>query len=307
MSSSIIQARKLSEIKEDYLIYHYTSPDVFVKILQDGLWATHTDFLNDDMEIKHGERLAELVFSAEPLKTVHKDIRKSLNNLDVYITCFAKEPDSLYQWKAYTPHGGFAIGFSRKELFEAANSKLLQEGTEERKMLDMHKAFATYNEISSEKSQFFFLEKCIYSPELIVKEMVDEVKNTAIQAPGMFDVASRELKRKYGILEVMDNFAFIPILKLLCCMAKNKTFHIESEERLICIGDKSLRKKVELIGNKPRIKIPCDPEDLRKMIKTVKVSPHGNRMRNFAFAEIFRDKYNLDFKIEHSYSSSNGE
>ena len=174
-------------------------------------------------------------------------------------------------------------------------------------MLDMHKAFATYNEISSEKSQFFFLEKCIYSPELIVKEIVDEVKNTAIQAPEMFDVASRELKRKYGILEVMDNFAFIPILKLLCCMAKNKTFHIESEERLICIGDKSLRKKVELIGNKPRIKIPCDPEDLRKMIKTVKVSPHGNRMRNFAFAEIFRDKYNLDFKIEHSYSSSNGE
>ena len=151
------------------------------------------------------------------------------------------------------------------------------------------------------------MEKCNYSSEEILAEIVEQIKHRYIQAPSLFNPECRDILDKYGALDAMDNFATVPIIKLLCSMTKNETFYIENEERLICIAQKSLRKNIELIGNKPRIKVPATAESLRKLIKQVIVSPHGNRKRNKYFAEIFRDKYNLNFEIKHSISSSNGE
>lgn len=303
----LTHARTVSDIGDDYLIYHYTSRDVFVKIMEEGLWATHTDFLNDDTEITHGNALAKNIFKSLHLDDHLRVLQENLNALDVYVTCFSREDDSLYQWKAYTPRGGFAIAFSRKELFSEINKFALSEENISKKQLNVKRAFAIHEDISSRDYLFFFLEKCIYSSERICAEIVEQIKNRYIQSPESFITECREILEKHGILNVMDNFATVPTMKLLCSIAKNKTFDIENEERLICIGNRTLRKNIELIGNKPRIKIPAQAENLRNLIKRVIVSPHGDRKRNKLFAEIFRDKHDLNFEISDSMSSSNGE
>ena len=49
----ITETNKLIPLGKDYQVWHYTSPDVFIKLLNNEIYATHFRFLNDDMEISY--------------------------------------------------------------------------------------------------------------------------------------------------------------------------------------------------------------------------------------------------------------
>lgn len=308
----IIDTLKSIETKEDDYIYHYTSPDVFAKILENGFYATHTDFLNDDTEVREGEYLASYIVNllTQKIKNIEisnywKDLKQNLNKLDVYVTCFTRQPDSLYQWKAYTPKGGFALGFSKNALFEtiplARNQNCSIKKQEDKNLV------VSNEDISTNEKLLFFFKKCHYSREKIFQDFFQLFKADITQDPVMLDNKVKNLLKKNGVFDVSVNFRIIPTIKLLFSMTKNPSFKIEDEERLICIGEKTLREKIELIGAKPRIKVPCDIKKLRNALKKVIISPHGNRKRNEIFASLLHDKYKLNFKTKHSSSSSNGE
>ena len=65
-----------------------------------------------------------------------------------------------------------------------------------------------------------------------------------------------------------------------------------------------MRMQIQLIGNKPRIRIPIP--GLAKCIKGVYVSPHGDAEQNYLLAEIARTCFGVDFEIQQSKSTFNG-
>ncbi|WP_172651147.1 DUF2971 domain-containing protein [Rhodococcus opacus] len=130
--------------KTPRLLYHYTSADALLSILQNQvLWATDTRYLNDTRELRHGSasminalRRAANQFNPGPKKTVTdaqtaqavtlRFTAKTLadgelfekNQLgDAYIACFCEDGDQLGQWRGYGANGGgFAIGFQTDAL-----------------------------------------------------------------------------------------------------------------------------------------------------------------------------------------------
>ena len=113
------------------LIYHYTSPQALLGILDsESIWATHYAFLNDRKEMlegceyfmlqwrtakeaNSGADFALLANLDSRINELIADIKEFKRN--IFIACFSKNPDSLYQWRSYCPPtGGFAIGINVK-------------------------------------------------------------------------------------------------------------------------------------------------------------------------------------------------
>lgn len=115
------------------VVYHYTSLDVLVKIIQSRqLWATNIGYLNDTSERSlylnlAKERLPELVReegnSAARLSfdsSAAGSLPYDENLMSLFVTSFTTEDDSLPQWRAYTPPGlGVQIGFKTDALKKA--------------------------------------------------------------------------------------------------------------------------------------------------------------------------------------------
>ncbi len=102
------------------VIYHYTSNDVFVKIL-DGksLRMSSRHHLNDSME---GEQFFSLLKTHpnQPNEANIDVIRHTLDPLECFVTCFSSERDLLSQWRGYARNGtGVAIGFKKEDILQA--------------------------------------------------------------------------------------------------------------------------------------------------------------------------------------------
>jgi hypothetical protein len=114
-------------------VYHYTTGESFVKIIQSGeLWSTQAACLNDTTELTYAtEELrkrvnAKLCGSHNPaIKPVLTWISEALSNpgsevSPVFVSCFSEQRDSLSQWRAYSGgEGGYAIQFDSEKLYEA--------------------------------------------------------------------------------------------------------------------------------------------------------------------------------------------
>lgn len=100
----------------DY-IYHYTSNDVLVKILErKSLRLSTHNYLNDAMEGKQFYKLLEKHPSQPGIEKI-EIIEQALSPFELFVACFSSECDSLSQWRAYAGNGeGVAIGFSTKAI-----------------------------------------------------------------------------------------------------------------------------------------------------------------------------------------------
>lgn len=102
------------------VIYHYTSNDVLVKILEFGtlrLSAKH--HLNDSME---GEQFFTLLGTHDnnPDAARLASVRRALEPFEFFVTCFSSCGDRLSQWRGYASNGsGVAIGFKRAAIVNA--------------------------------------------------------------------------------------------------------------------------------------------------------------------------------------------
>jgi hypothetical protein len=114
------------------IIYHYTSQDGLVKILNTKvLWASHILYLNDHKEFQHAFELTKEKLEGA-LSNCKSTVRRATlkrchEELDHFETCaafvasFSEDGDLLSQWRGYGGDGnGFAIGFDRFILDELA-------------------------------------------------------------------------------------------------------------------------------------------------------------------------------------------
>ena len=121
----------LSRIPPDAL-YHYTTQSGFLGIVRNKeIWATHTQYLNDQSEYLHALRIVREEIDAVTKATNdsrHKALLKDMaldvegiESMNVCVCSFSEDNDSLPQWRAYSgTTSGFAIGFTGKFLAEVA-------------------------------------------------------------------------------------------------------------------------------------------------------------------------------------------
>ena len=103
------------------VLWHYTTPAGLIGILKQGaLRATGLAFLNDTSEGRYLnelilEQLSEMT-SGEGLPVFRTVFEEQMRELGV--VCMCENGDLLSQWRGYSTGGGFAIGFSCKELLD---------------------------------------------------------------------------------------------------------------------------------------------------------------------------------------------
>lgn len=111
-------------------LYHYTTQSGFLGIIKSKeIWATHTQYLNDQREYLHAleivreeiEAVREVTTDSRH-KALLKDMADDVNGIEsmnICICSFSEDKDSLSQWRAYSAaSSGFAIGFTGKLLAE---------------------------------------------------------------------------------------------------------------------------------------------------------------------------------------------
>ena len=316
------EKKKLIPLDKDYLAWHYTTPDVFIKLLNNEIYATHYRYLNDDLEISFAHKACQVFIENEINDNQLELFYKSLLNHDIFVMCFSTVKDSLPQWRAYASkyEGGFAIDFSRNKLCSALND------------------YANSNDCDKQKDDITWnWIKCRYSEDYLLHR-IQALKRLAARNPtlspslrqflkGFSNAASFNEEQKQELTNsiqecIRDCNRDCTIMSAIMEMAltyKHPTFATECEERILGFGfnpkgmedicesfdiQSNHRKQIEYIGGKPRIKIPI--ASVRDCIEYVMVSPHGNKDRNKLLAELFRDKYDLKFDIEMSSSPYNG-
>lgn len=104
-------------------IYHYTDARGLLGTIEGNcLWSTSGHYQNDSREIFHGQGVFASI-SRELAEAVSNPYQKSLLTtlaermehekiVTPYLTCFARQPDQLSQWRGYGARGsGYSIGF----------------------------------------------------------------------------------------------------------------------------------------------------------------------------------------------------
>jgi len=142
--------------------------------------------------------------------------------------------------------------------------------------------------------------ECLYQKELQINKLQIEFNDFLLHEmkTEKYKEIQEDILRKFYVLQLKNKITFAAM------QYKNPSFYFEREVRLVYMGD-SLRKRIQYIGNKPRI--PTFIRNVRNLIRGVYISPHGDKLQNRLLAELFRDKFNLSFDIIESSSSYNGK
>jgi len=157
------------QVTYDNLLYHYTTPQGLLGILQSqNIWATEASFLNDLYEIQYG-----LDVTKEILNTYIKDestYTKNFSKLtlyylhlmnskeeEIYITSFCETSDLLSQWKGYSNFGeGYAIGLNLKKLIKSKKSEEFDHVSIKKVIYDKK----TQTKLIKSKIQLMIQESC---------------------------------------------------------------------------------------------------------------------------------------------------
>jgi hypothetical protein len=133
--------KKADEYEQSGLIYHYTSLEGLIGIVQDDcLWLTDYSYLNDPKELVYGSDLIKTAIqemmpsiSCEQSKDILENWQENISDwielreyspIRVCLASFSSLADDLSQWRAY---GMISIGFCPQELKYHANGAILNE------------------------------------------------------------------------------------------------------------------------------------------------------------------------------------
>jgi hypothetical protein len=118
------------------MLFHYTNGTGLLGIIgSNRLWATHTLYLNDRLEIQYAVELvdAELrrrleTADTEPSRTLFSRLMNTYNFTNVgftaYVSCFCREGDLLSPWRGYGAQGaGFSLGLESMMIGQRWNQR----------------------------------------------------------------------------------------------------------------------------------------------------------------------------------------
>lgn len=306
--------KKFPELFPGQLIYHYTSVDVLCKLSESSasFYATTYRALNDDSEYEKGVQYVLTKYLPKYQKAVHRLLKKKypkLYNPDSnggedsfiytpWVMSFSMASDLLSQWIAYTPKksGGVAIGFDYNNMEAVIGTSVRMR----RVRCTVDPAAISY--------EVHFLP-CVYLDDgsEIVKKVLDYLfadywpKFSAATIDKSDDAKVRQNKKAFAALLVVNLFG---------AMAKDASFVAEKEFRIIMLAKKSeCLKNIELIGGKPRLRVPLEDETkvkINSLISSVMVSPHGDLRLLHSIVDFVKARCSLKFKILDSKSPYNG-
>ncbi len=116
--------------KPPNVLYHYTTQAGLLGIIQHReIWATHTQYLNDQREYLHAVDIVQEEIHAFRERTTDSNTGETLEAMDagvegiesmnVCVSSFSEVGDSLPQWRAYgAATSGYAIGVKGARLVE---------------------------------------------------------------------------------------------------------------------------------------------------------------------------------------------
>lgn len=187
------------------MIYHYTSVDTLLKILESqSLWASDLSKMNDPQEFIAGLEILRDLFSQRFPDSIdwlnHNQIVGS-NNQQLLLGCsFSNELDDLSQWRAYGDDGcGVVIGID-ESIFRSHNTVTLPR---------------FYREDEKPVS-YVHLFNVIYSKQELVEKALD-----LFESVGDFTN------------DRADSFALSLGISRLACSYKAGFYHSESEVRAL--------------------------------------------------------------------------
>ena len=116
------------------ILYHYTTPAGLLGIIDKReIWASHTQYLNDQREFQHAVSIIEEEIASmkkTPQHDKHQDlldqmasVLKDSGSMNVCVCSFSEKGDVLSQWRAYGGGSGFSIGLSGPFLRRVAVSQ----------------------------------------------------------------------------------------------------------------------------------------------------------------------------------------
>jgi hypothetical protein len=135
-------------------LYHYTTQLGLLGIIENKeIWATHTQYLNDQREYLYALEIVRNVITTmiDATSDLHhksflQDMSEGLEGIESMNVCvcsFSEDRDSLSQWRAYSgTTSGFAIGFSGEMLAKVASTtsfhlaRCIYDVTEQRTLIE---------------------------------------------------------------------------------------------------------------------------------------------------------------------------
>ena len=283
-------------------IYHYTTIDVLGEFFkEDGdLYCTHCQALNDDEEFLLGLNYARkfivgrykvnswtMISFVERFYASYKDKWRQ-----PWIMSFTTAKDSLVQWVSYSDQqrGGYAIGFDYAKLKSYVQDKMF----------------------SNDGDAYMYILPCVYIKHKRGDQRIerDEIANKLLAF--LLDPYRDSIKDILKNKGSWDGTLVQSIILLFASMVKNASFKHEAECRLIIqpIEKSRALSRYKILGQKPRLPtcIFGRYKKLNDIVKTIGISPHGNRRLLTVAAEMCAQANSQnDIKIYSSASSYNGK
>jgi hypothetical protein len=198
-------------------VFHYTSIDTMMKIIDSrSIWCT-LPYLNDSKErtflfdavkrrlpfLKQQDSSIDPDLGSPSLETADLDNWTSFAD-EAFVACFAENSDSLMHWRAYCPQqNGVAIGFRSACLHEAQIDQKPEAG-----MVVPRVLFARVEYLNTKDQAL--IDRVIYQA---------------------YDVAKKEVNKGSSWGNLNDHFRWT--LDTFACISKEKAFEVEDELRLL--------------------------------------------------------------------------
>lgn len=262
-------------------VYHYTTIDVLGEFFKDDgdLYCTHCQALNDDEEFLLGLNYAKKFIVCR----YKVDSRTMINFVERFyasykdkwrqpwIMSFTTEKDSLVQWVSYSDQqrGGYAVGFDFAKLKKYVQDKM----------------------ISWKEDAYIYILPCVYIKHKRGDQQIqwDEIANRLLTF--LLDPYKESIKDILKNKRSWDGTLVQSIILLFASMVKNASFKHEAECRLIIQPVERSRalSKYKILGQKPRLPTCIFGSDnrLSNIVKSIGISPHGNRKLLTVTAEMF--------------------
>ena len=245
------------------ILYHYTDQEGLLGIIgKKEIWASHTQYLNDQREFQHAiglvqDELSQMIQRVNPqarpfVEEMSKrmDEHARMESVNVCVCSFSEEGDFLSQWRAYGDGvAKFSIGFSGAMLRQVSNQMKC------------------------------WLVPCLYCERKqreLVQTLLQDVlrENMTVAPPGDVENEGMSLPRGGNLISYLNRYA--PILK-------HEAFSEEREWRIVTRPLTCRNERFDYRPGRsmvvPYYRIPLDGMGVGFDVKRIVVGPVPHRDR----------------------------
>jgi Protein of unknown function (DUF2971) len=239
---------KSSSSTRNRSVYHYTSAESLIGILQSGkMYATDYRFLNDRTEFNHGRERSKHILKNDIPGGLNLFRREVLKYIDIedesrtFIVSFSSRKDDLSQWRGYAKDGeGFTLGFSVN----------------------------FFREISYPKEAPFGFGEVSYLRDSLkrnIRTILDEFENA-------FESSEKDDACLYEFSSWCE-----ATIAAACSLHKHNSFYLEREWRIVDFFDHKERNRIKVRSRGtsliPYVEVDLRAEDGKMPLESIGIGP----------------------------------